>query len=80
MKLDIDQKAVSVIISGLRMDVMKTENEACNLLRTVFPERRKQKQIELRISEFVQWQVCDSKCLYFYLFQFFKTWDFLVIS
>ena len=63
VKLDIDQKATEVTISGLRADVKKADNDACNLLRTEFPQRRKQKKIEALIGEFVQWQVSDGKRL-----------------
>lgn len=63
VKIDIDQKATTVTISGLRAAVKKADNEACNLLKTEFPQRRKQKKIESLIADLVQWQVSDGKSI-----------------
>ena len=46
---------------------MKVENAAYNLLKTDFPQQRKQTKIEALINEYVQWQVSDSKSMYFLL-------------
>lgn len=61
--IDIDQKATNVTISGLRAAVKKADNEACNLLKTEFPQRRKQKKLESIIADLVQWQVSDGKAV-----------------
>ena len=64
MKIDIDQRASEVIISGLAVDVHRVENDASNLLRTEFPQRRKQKRTEQFVAELVQWQVADDGKLF----------------
>ena len=61
VSVSIDQKASKVIVSGLRGDVNRVANNASNLLKSDFPQIRKQRRTEQLVAEYIQWQVSDGK-------------------